>query len=751
MGLMDQYRQRRQASNLAKSIVRSGIGFKAPNGNAGVLSALASMLQPKWAEAPARDTAQWLDLFNSSPRLDPVNKIAEDVATTEWALYKKVGDDEQEKILDHPLILLFNKPNPLPETTWYSLLYSTEAYMYIAGEAFWVIERSGLNQITEIWMLPPNWVVSTPNQGTNFYEVQTPDGIRMNVEPEDMLYFKEPNLRNPYGRGKGRAKVIGDEIETDEYMAKWSKNFFFNNAQPPVVIEAPGAGQNDVERMQESWMQKYSGIKNAHKPAVLPFNGKVHQLSNSQREMDFVESRKFIRDQANQHFRVPPELMGIIENSNRATIDAADYIYRSSVLVNRLTMIEQTIQFQLVDRFFPNDGLLFQFENVVPEDKEFKLKAANEGFDRGTITIDEWRQENGWDILDGDMGNVYLIPAGKIPVRNPLDATAHLGMTAVPGVTPPSPQAPKPDKPEAPKPETVEEPEKPVQEPEEENEKVYVPIKGWRQKSLSDTQIKSVADQFDEGLQSIEERHAKRVEKFLIAQGKRIASHVGKKGVKDFILINMKADEGPSDDEIADAEARAEDLLESYDWVDEDGLLHEEMSEELLKAAEEGAKLANGIFELGISFNLIREEMLEHIRTEGFDKVVNITGTTKSILRRAVIQGMLEGEGSAALAKRIRESSSEYAYNRSLTIARTESHSTLVKGALETYKQAGATDKQWLTVNDGRERASHKKLNGKVIPIEERFSNRCMYPGDSRGPAEEVIKCRCALIPKFND
>ena len=43
-------------------------------------------------------------------------------------------------------------------------------------------------------------------------------------------------------------------------------------------------------------------------------------------ELDFVESRKFLRDSANQHFHIPPEIMGILENSNRSTIDSAFYL-----------------------------------------------------------------------------------------------------------------------------------------------------------------------------------------------------------------------------------------------------------------------------------------------------------------------------------------------------------------------------------------------------------------------------------------
>lgn len=720
-----------------------GFGFKAVGGSSNMLSELAKMLQPQWSEAPSRDIKDWLDLFTTSPRLDPVHKIAEDVASTEWGLYRKLGDGEKEKVEEHPLLELFNKPNPLPDTTWFTLTYSTEAYLYVAGEAFWVVERSGLNQINEVWLLPPNWVESIPNKGQDFFTVQTADGIRMDIPQEDIIYFKEPNLKNPYGRGSSRTKAIGDEIETDEYMAKWSKNFFYNDAKPPFVIEAPGANKNDVERLQESWVQKYGGLKNAHKPAVLPFAGKVHQLGTNAREMDFVQSRKYLRDQANQHFRVPPELMGIIENSNRATIDAADYIYRSSVLINRLTKMEQVIQHQIIERFFPNENLCFEFDNVIPADKEYELKVANEGLSRGAIMVDEWRQKNGMDILEGGQGAVFLVPTGVTPVTSLMDVNDVRAAMVAP--TMPSPVSSTPNNEPDPEPE---EQELPVPELEEEDEDGIRAIIGWREKGFTDVQVKNVAQTFDNKLTDIERPHAKAIEKFLKAQGERIAKHINSKGLKEQVIVSSKAD---SDDDMADAEAQADELLEDYDWMDEDGNLYENMEPHLIKAAEAGNSLANGLFQLGISFNLIREEMLEYIADVGFNKVVGITGTTKAILRHRIAEGILEGEGSPALAKRIREASSEYAYHRSFTIARTESHSTLVNGTLRTYAEAGASEKEWLTVRDGRERPSHQKLNGKRAKLDEKFSNGCMFPGDQDGKAEEVINCRCALVPKFDE
>lgn len=405
MGFFSSLRYRITAMRLGLQIMGEGLGFKAP----GLLSAINSLLQPRWGEPPKRNSKQWIELYGKSPRLRPVYKIAKDVAAAEWGLYVMRGK-QKEQIQEHPLIDLLTRPNP--KMSGYVLKYLTEVWLQLRGEAGWLIERNGLRVPGELWPVPPHWVTEIPSINKPFFVVQTPGGSIVKVDQKDIIWFTEPDPLNPYSRGLGSAEGIGDEVETDEYMAKWAKRFFFNDAKPPVVIQAPGADKATADRLKEEWMERYAGYHNAHKPAVLPWDAKIQELGKGQKEMDFVESRKFLRDQANQHFFMPPEVMGIIENSNRATIDAADYLYTKNVLKPCLDLIQEQIQIQLCPEF--DEKLIFEFANPIPEDKEFALKQANDGLKGGAMTVDEWRQANGKDPLPGGRGQVLYIPFNAV-------------------------------------------------------------------------------------------------------------------------------------------------------------------------------------------------------------------------------------------------------------------------------------------------------------------------------------------------
>lgn len=85
--------------------------------------------------------------------------------------------------------------------------------------------------------------------------------------------------------------------------------------------------------------------------------------------------------------------------------------------------------------------------------------------------------------------------------------------------------------------------------------------------------------------------------------------------------------------------------------------------------------------------------------------------------------------------------------SRAKTIARTEGHriqQTSSRDAQYAAKAKGAdVVKQWDAALDGRTRDSHRRVDGEIRELDEKFSNGLMFPGDPNGSAAEVVNCRC--------
>lgn len=123
-------------------------------------------------------------------------------------------------------------------------------------------------------------------------------------------------------------------------------------------------------------------------------------------------------------------------------------------------------------------------------------------------------------------------------------------------------------------------------------------------------------------------------------------------------------------------------------------------------------------------------------------------------LRRAWRDGVARGESVAELRERLAGLATLEEWDGSvLTMTRTEAIGALNAGALgaalDTQARTGRRwTKRWLATRDDRTRATHRAADGQTVPLAERFEvggAHVQFPGDPRGPAGEVINCRCSM------
>ena len=138
------------------------------------------------------------------------------------------------------------------------------------------------------------------------------------------------------------------------------------------------------------------------------------------------------------------------------------------------------------------------------------------------------------------------------------------------------------------------------------------------------------------------------------------------------------------------------------------------------------------------------------------DRIVTITETSKkralALIKQITDQAFNEGLGMIETAKLLEtQFPKQWRLEkwRAQTIARTEVLTASNEGSMRGAKATGLPmAKTWLTRLDGRERNSHRAMNGTEIPINEPFifdNAEMQKPGDMGAPAEEVVNCRCVL------
>lgn len=123
-------------------------------------------------------------------------------------------------------------------------------------------------------------------------------------------------------------------------------------------------------------------------------------------------------------------------------------------------------------------------------------------------------------------------------------------------------------------------------------------------------------------------------------------------------------------------------------------------------------------------------------------------------LRSALTHAIVQGDSIPKLSKKVEEICGS---NKAIATrnARTMMTGARNAGTLAAYVRAEQNgmhiQKQWMAALDERTRVSHRHLDGEIKPVNEKFSNGLMHPGDTTGKPAELWNCRCTMVPIVND
>lgn len=406
---------------------------------------------------PRRATAQLLRSYGGVPRFRaPIKKIAQSVAAVPWkaarlprsmtqreredrlrmlraacstgglhartAAVKSLFDrNELEEIPGGHLVLdLLNAPVKDPETeqiylTGSDVRFVMQGLLDVVGNVYLVLMRNERGLPVQLWPMPPHWLDKGPTRDRPTYTFDNGCGRRMTYPAQDVIHMKDVDLVDPYGAGLGTGASLATELDIGEYSAQTLASHFFNGAMPEAIVSFLGMDAAAVKAQKSNWLAQHRGIGKSAIPQFTNADVKINQLSPTVIDMGVNEIRNEVADTCRETFGVPPEMLGNIENSNRATIDAAELIYSRYVLEPRLGLIEEHMNMNLLPRVDPNSGVIVYFVSPVPEDRQFLkelLASAPQAFE-----INDVRKIGNLPLWEGEAGELVAVPS-KITLRS---------------------------------------------------------------------------------------------------------------------------------------------------------------------------------------------------------------------------------------------------------------------------------------------------------------------------------------------
>jgi HK97 family phage portal protein len=252
--------------------------------------------------------------------------------------------------------------------------------------------------------------------------------------PEEIIHWKDDSDPEQPVFGFSRMESILWEAKTDLSAMVSNYTFFDNDAKPATVfIMDGGVDETELQKIKDKMDSKYKGAENRNKTSIMAGVKEIKTLGVSQRDMEFIQQRKFSTAKICAAYGVPEFVLGHTEavNNNNGIELKKDFIMDTIIPLEHL--FAETLNSTLLVKMGLEEVAKFKFNPQVIYEASEVEKRASELYKNGMLTLrqvknmmgieittDDERQEN-FDsyILHSGAGAVLLEDVGIDPILIP--------------------------------------------------------------------------------------------------------------------------------------------------------------------------------------------------------------------------------------------------------------------------------------------------------------------------------------------
>jgi HK97 family phage portal protein len=288
------------------------------------------------------------------------------------------------EVADHPFEQLLRRPNPLMSR--FELIEHTVGCLEIHGNAYWFLAGQPGGTPQELWPLRPDRVTIVPDaeRGVRGYVYEL-DGRRIPLDAAEVVHFRRWHPANDY-YGLSALEAARLAVESDRAMADWNRRYFGEGMAVPAGIVAIRERVNDAdfERLKREWRTAYGGRE--RKTAFLRGAAvEWHNVGLSQHDMDFLNARRFNREEIFQIFGIPVGMFS--ENATEANALVGERVFIERTLWPKLVRIAEKITTDLLP--FYGAGLAGRFDDIRPQDRSQQFEELR--LAKGYLSVNEIR------------------------------------------------------------------------------------------------------------------------------------------------------------------------------------------------------------------------------------------------------------------------------------------------------------------------------------------------------------------------
>ena len=275
-----------------------------------------------------------------------VSAISETVASLPLILYRRDGEG-RSPATDHPLYrVLHDQSNP--DQTALEFRELMQSWVLLFGNAYARIVTGNDGQVRALLPMSPNRVQVLTAGGKLAYDYTDRNGKVSRLLQSEVLHLKHRTGDDgvlgisPIAAARGVVELA--IAERDHGV-----NTFRNGAKMLGVLKFPGVlSPEQRQSISTSWGSQYGGAANAGKTAILEAGVDYQPVSMTLEDSSWIAARAMSVTEVARLFRVPPTIIGHLENSNFSNTTELARQFVTMCLRRHLVAWEQAIASKLL-------------------------------------------------------------------------------------------------------------------------------------------------------------------------------------------------------------------------------------------------------------------------------------------------------------------------------------------------------------------------------------------------------------------
>jgi len=335
--------------------------------------------------------------------------IAETISSISLDVYKKT-DDGKEKATDFSLYnILKYTPNPnMTSVMWREMIVQD---LNTRGNHYSQIVRNGLGEIISIYPLISDNMEVTLEAGAKLRYVYKSGKKDYRLASHEVLHIR--GLPSEDGiKGLSPIEYNKKSLQLGATTQQFGINFFDKGANATGSFTTEGElSEPAFDRLKTQVQENYTGMQNSGKPLLLEGGLKFDRISIPNNDAQFLETRKYQKEEIASIFLVPMHMINSLENATFSNIEHQSLEFVQFTMLPWIKRIEQAFTSRLLTEDQQREySIKFNVDTLLRGDFKTRTDGYKTLLQNGVLSVNEVRALENMNSIgyEGDKRHIQL-------------------------------------------------------------------------------------------------------------------------------------------------------------------------------------------------------------------------------------------------------------------------------------------------------------------------------------------------------